>query len=265
MAELVDERERDRAIARYGQLEERFAALGGYAAESEAARICANLGLEDRILNQPLRTLSGGQRRRIELARILFAASEAGAGGNSGTTLLLDEPTNHLDIPSCEALEEALQDFPGTVIMVSHDRYLLNKLADQLLYLDGEGNCTAFDGTYEEFEISQEAPKELQPAAKPALPKPKAVPDAPEKPNSNGQKFSKNELAKLRNRCEFLEQEIQRIEALIESNTRQLSDPDVARDFVQFKQLTDQHEDLSTKLSQLYQDWEKSLKLLETT
>ena len=148
--------------------------------------------------------------------------------------------------------------------MVSHDRYLLNKLADQILYLDGEGTCITFDGTYEEFAISQEAPKELQPATKPVLPTPKEAPAAPEKPSSNGQKFSKNELAKLKSRCEFLEQEIQRIEGLIESNTSQLSDPDVARDFVQFKQLTDRHEDLSTQLSQLYQEWEKSLKVLES-
>ena len=129
-----------------------------------------------------------------------------------------------------------------------------------ILFLDGEGTCTAFEGTYEEFAVSQEAPKELQTPTKPALPTPKEVSAAPEKPSSNGQKFSKNELAKLKGRCEFLEQEIQRIESLIESNTSQLSDPEVARDFVQFKQLTDRHEDLSTELSQLYQEWEKSLK-----
>ena len=200
-------------------------------------------------------SLSGGEKSRLALAKLIFGKAN---------TLLLDEPTNHLDIPSCEALEEALQDFPGTVIMVSHDRYLLNKLADQILFLDGEGTCTAFEGTYEEFAVSQEAPKELQTPTKPALPTPKEVSAAPEKPSSNGQKFSKNELAKLKGRCEFLEQEIQRIESLIESNTSQLSDPDVARDFVQFKQLTDRHEDLSTQLSQLYQEWEKSLKLLES-
>ncbi|MGH3629979.1 MAG: ATP-binding cassette domain-containing protein, partial [Sciscionella sp.] len=69
MAELVDEKRRDAAIRKYGRLEERFGSLGGYAAESEAARICANLGLPDRVLPQALRTLSGGQRRRVELAR----------------------------------------------------------------------------------------------------------------------------------------------------------------------------------------------------
>src|SRR6201995_879777 len=98
MAEVADDAARDRAIRRYGQLEERFAALGGYGAESEAGRICASLGLPDRVLTQQLRTLSGGQRRRVELARILFAASDTGAG--SSTTLLLDEPTNHLDADS---------------------------------------------------------------------------------------------------------------------------------------------------------------------
>ena len=78
MAEVADDATRDRAVRRYGQLEERFAALGGYGAESEAGRICASLGLPERVLTQPLRTLSGGQRRRVELSRILFAASEVG-------------------------------------------------------------------------------------------------------------------------------------------------------------------------------------------
>src|SRR5205807_1275947 len=94
LAEAVDAAERDKLVRRYGNLEDRFAALGGYAAEAEAARICANLSLPERALSQPLRTLSGGQRRRVELARILFSD-----GGDSGV-LLLDEPTNHLDADS---------------------------------------------------------------------------------------------------------------------------------------------------------------------
>ncbi|GAB3507004.1 ABC-F family ATP-binding cassette domain-containing protein [Amycolatopsis cihanbeyliensis] len=136
MAELVDERERDRAIARYGRLEERFAALGGYAAESEAARICANLGLEDRILAQPLRTLSGGQRRRVELARILFTASEASAGGRSGTTLLLDEPTNHLDADSISWLRGYLRNHDGGLVVISHDVDLLADVVNKVWFLD---------------------------------------------------------------------------------------------------------------------------------
>lgn len=136
MSELVDESQRDKAIQRYGKLEERFANLGGYAAESEAARICANLGLAERILEQPLRTLSGGQRRRVELARILFAASEAGAGGKSDTVLLLDEPTNHLDADSISWLRDFLKAHEGGLVVISHDVDLLADVVNKVWYLD---------------------------------------------------------------------------------------------------------------------------------
>ena len=134
MSEVVDDGERDKAIRRYGQLEERFAALGGYAAESEAGRICASLGLADRILTQSLRTLSGGQRRRVELARILFAASESGAG--TDTTLLLDEPTNHLDADSIGWLRDFLKSYSGGLVVISHDVNLLAEVVNRVWFLD---------------------------------------------------------------------------------------------------------------------------------
>ena len=134
MAEVVDDAARDKAIRRYGQLEEQFASLGGYAAESEAGRICASLGLPDRVLTQPLRTLSGGQRRRVELARILFAASDAGSG--SATTLLLDEPTNHLDADSIGWLRSFLQNHTGGLVVISHDVDLLADVVNRVWFLD---------------------------------------------------------------------------------------------------------------------------------
>jgi ATPase subunit of ABC transporter with duplicated ATPase domains len=134
MAEVADDAERDRAVRRYGRLEERFAALGGYVAESEAGRICANLGLPERVLTQPLRTLSGGQRRRVELARILFAASDTGAG--SATTLLLDEPTNHLDADSLGWLREFLQGHAGGLVVISHNVDLLADVVNKVWFLD---------------------------------------------------------------------------------------------------------------------------------
>ncbi|NEW32018.1 ABC-F family ATP-binding cassette domain-containing protein [Nocardia cyriacigeorgica] len=135
MAEVADEAERDRAVRKYGRLEERFSALGGYVAESEAARICNSLGLPDRVLGQPLRTLSGGQRRRIELARILFAASD-GSGGRSDTILLLDEPTNHLDADSITWLRGFLQNHEGGLIVISHDVELLADVVNKVWFLD---------------------------------------------------------------------------------------------------------------------------------
>ncbi|HET8590071.1 MAG TPA: ABC-F family ATP-binding cassette domain-containing protein [Nakamurella sp.] len=134
MAELAEGPERDAAVARYGRIEERFSALGGYAAEAEAAKICHNLGLPDRVLGQQMRTLSGGQRRRVELARILFAAAdEAGSGA---VQLLLDEPTNHLDADSIGWLRDFLKTFNGGLVIISHDVDLLAAVVTKVWFLD---------------------------------------------------------------------------------------------------------------------------------
>src|SRR5688572_4390238 len=122
----------DRLIRRYGQLEDQFAGLGGYAAEAEAARICANLGLPDRVLAQTIGTLSGGQRRRIELARILFQNS----GQNGKGILLLDEPTNHLDQDSITWLRGYIANHKGGLIVISHDVDLLEAVVNRVWYLD---------------------------------------------------------------------------------------------------------------------------------
>nr|WP_221219358.1 ABC-F family ATP-binding cassette domain-containing protein [Prauserella isguenensis] len=153
MAELVDDGERDKAVRKYGRLEERFSSLGGYAAESEAARICANLGLEERILDQPLQTLSGGQRRRVELARILFAASESGAGGKSGTMLLLDEPTNHLDADSISWLRGFLKAHEGGLVVISHDVDLLDEVVNKVWFLDAtRGELDAYNMNWKRYQ-----------------------------------------------------------------------------------------------------------------
>ncbi|HEY0694700.1 MAG TPA: ABC-F family ATP-binding cassette domain-containing protein, partial [Kribbella sp.] len=123
----ADERTREKGMRRYERAEADLHAAGGYAAESEAARIAANLGLPDRVLGQPLGTLSGGQRRRVELARILFAQAE---------TLLLDEPTNHLDADSIVWLRDFLKTYAGGVIMISHDVNLLDETVTRVFHLD---------------------------------------------------------------------------------------------------------------------------------
>ncbi|MGB3605278.1 MAG: ABC-F family ATP-binding cassette domain-containing protein [Gordonia sp. (in: high G+C Gram-positive bacteria)] len=134
MEKATDDKFRDRAINKYARLEERFGTLGGYVAEADAARICNSLGLPDRVLAQPMKTLSGGQRRRIELARILFGASDG--SGKSDTTLLLDEPTNHLDADSITWLRSFLQNHEGGVIVISHDVELLADVVNRVWFLD---------------------------------------------------------------------------------------------------------------------------------
>lgn len=122
----------DAAMRKYGSLTDRFTALGGYAAEAEAATIASNLGLPDHILAQPLKTLSGGQRRRIELARILFSDAD---------TMILDEPTNHLDADSVVWLREFLKGYRGGVIVISHDVVLVEETVNRVFYLDANRSC----------------------------------------------------------------------------------------------------------------------------
>jgi len=117
----------DRAMRAYVRAEEAFLAAGGYAAEAEAAQLAAGLGLPDRVLAQPLETLSGGQRRRVELARILAAGHD---------TLLLDEPTNHLDADSVGWLRGFLARYPGGLVLISHDVELLAATVNRVFHLD---------------------------------------------------------------------------------------------------------------------------------
>jgi ATPase subunit of ABC transporter with duplicated ATPase domains len=123
----VDEVERSDAMRRYDRAQAEFLALDGYAAEAQAAAVAAGLGITERTLGQPLRTLSGGQRRRVELARILFGES---------TTLLLDEPTNHLDADSIVWLRGFLAAHKGGLVIISHDVGLLDSVVNRVLHLD---------------------------------------------------------------------------------------------------------------------------------
>ena len=116
-----------RAMERYVRLDQEFTNQGGWAANAEAAQIAHSLGLPDRVLGQSLDTLSGGQRRRVELARVLFSGADV---------LLLDEPTNHLDHDSVLWLRDWIKTFPGGVMVISHDAALLGETVNQVFYLD---------------------------------------------------------------------------------------------------------------------------------
>ena len=138
-----DTRARDRAIKRFSGLQERFELAGGYRAESEAKRIAAGLGIPADGLTRPLAGLSGGERRRVELARVLLSQAE---------TLLLDEPTNHLDADAKRWLAEFLAAFPGGILVVSHDLPLLDRDITGVLALDpATASVDTYKGTYTQF------------------------------------------------------------------------------------------------------------------
>ena len=114
-------------IAKFSKAEDDFASKGGYAAESEARSIAAGLGLKPDRLNLPIHVLSGGERRRVELTRILFAGSDM---------LLLDEPTNHLDVDAKTWLLGFMRDYRGALLVISHDLDLLDEAITRVLHLD---------------------------------------------------------------------------------------------------------------------------------
>ena len=137
---------RDRLIRRSSRLEEEFTVRGGYAAEAEARRFGASLGIADDEMAQPVATMSGGQRRRVELARILFADTDV---------MLLDEPTNHLDLDAKAWLVSFLGEYRGGLLVVSHDLPLLDAAITSIVHLEG-GRFDHYRGSFSEYLVERE-------------------------------------------------------------------------------------------------------------
>ena len=143
----MEERADERSVNRYSRAEEIFRANGGYAAESEARAIGAGLGLDATRMDGPIGVLSGGERRRVELSRILFAGSDV---------LCLDEPTNHLDVDAKEWLLGFLRGYRGALLVISHDLDLLDEAITRVLHLDrptedATGHIFEYRGTYSQY------------------------------------------------------------------------------------------------------------------
>jgi ATP-binding cassette subfamily F protein 3 len=210
-----------------------------------------------------VRDLSGGEKGRLALGKLIYSRVNV---------LVLDEPTNHLDIPSREALEEALSAYEGTIITISHDRYFLDRVATQILALDGLGGAEHYDGDYTEYhdwklgirdsaaveEVDQEnlvsvvpvlgsAPvEEVQPV------KTKAKP-APKKP---GIKLVKKKKTETRT-PELVESEIAQAESRLNEISQQMGTPEVARDAERLISLNDEYQQTEARLKNLYEEWDR--------
>ena len=146
----------ERNITRFTDAQERFEISGGYAAESEVRRLVDGLGLRPDRLDLHIGALSGGERRRLELARILFAGSDM---------LLLDEPTNHLDADARDWLLKFLRAYRGALMVISHDLDLLDEAITRVVHLDREaeeasGEIVEYRGTYSQYLVARERDEE---------------------------------------------------------------------------------------------------------
>jgi len=140
----------ERLLSRYARLQEKYEQARGYACETDARRILSGLGFNPAQFSQPVESFSGGQKTRIKLARLLAARPDC---------LLLDEPTNHLDTGSVEWLEEYLASYPGTLLVVSHDRMLLEKVATRIIEVRNS-RLYSFPGNYSNY-LKQRAGQDL--------------------------------------------------------------------------------------------------------
>ena len=186
--------------------------------------------------------LSGGERARIAILKLMLS------GANM---LLLDEPTNHLDISSCEALENALLDYDGTLFIISHDRYLINKLADRIYYLTPDG-VKEYRGSYDAYALAAE--NTVQTKAEDKLQKTEKVNDYKLK------KERESERRKLNTKVTRAEAEIERLDALIEEKTKELSG---LTDYQKAMELSNEIEELRTQQEQTMQTWEEASLALE--
>jgi ATP-binding cassette subfamily F protein uup len=185
-------------------------------------------------LDQPVSRLSGGERARVLIANLMLEPADV---------LLLDEPTNDLDIPTLEILEESLLEFPGALVLVTHDRYLLDRVSSIVLGLDGRGGTQAF-ADYSQWETWQEARKQK---AKPVR---EAAVKAPA-PSS-----AKKKLSYLDSReFETIEQRIAEAEQAVEAKRAALEDPSVMKDGRLLEQTYREMEEARNAVDALYQRW----------
>ncbi|MGE0885747.1 MAG: ABC-F family ATP-binding cassette domain-containing protein [Blastocatellales bacterium] len=198
---------------------------------------------------KPVAALSGGEKGRLALAKLIYSRVNV---------LVLDEPTNHLDIASCEALEDALNDYDGTIITVSHDRYFLDRIATQILAFtekNGETQVEYFDGGYTEFYEAHHntlAQQQAREAEARSAEKAARKAEAPKQNKTNKSRQKAPAAAEI-------EADIHLAEAELQELARQLSTEEVARDKDRLFELTEQYQTQEARIAGLYQAWEAAL------
>lgn len=243
-------RELDELLSSYSRLTHQFELEGGYACRSEVVGVLKGLGFEEEDFSRKIGTLSGGQKTRVALGRLLLSNPDI---------ILLDEPTNHLDITSKEILEQALNEYTGTVLYVSHDRYFINQTATRILELVNQ-TFVNYIGNYDYYLEKKE---ELTAAyATPAADQ--TVPQNTTESTPSDSKLSwqeqkelqakerkrKNELKKTEDRIAVLEERNVEIDEL-------MTQEEVYSNSVKCQELALEKDANNTELEELYEKWEE--------
>ena len=231
---------------RAGQLESEFAELNGWEAESDASKLIQGLGLSEDILYSQMSTLSGNEKVKVLLGQALF--------GNPDI-IMLDEPTNHLDLSTKEVLEDALAEFGGTIILVSHDRYLLNKVASRIIEIKHD-EVNSYEGNFDAYSEAVNAARQLKMQSEAEIKR--AEEEKAYKENKAKQYRSKEQRAadaQKRNRIRELEKEIEDTEVLIFELENAISDPGIASDYSKMSEKCKELEEAKTALDQKMDEW----------
>jgi ATP-binding cassette subfamily F protein 3 len=210
--------------------------------EQSIRDLLGRFGLSKDQVNQRVGELSGGERSRAALAKLVASGANV---------LVLDEPTNHLDLWAREALEDALAGYEGTVIVVSHDRYFLNRAVDQLVVFEAPGRTVIVHGNYDTYErmAALQAPFVPAPTARPV--RPVSAKPAGTRPK---RRFPYRKV-------EHLEREITKCESHLRELEQLMADPDLYRDGERVKSVTKDFETSKAELARLYEHWEEAVEL----
>jgi ATP-binding cassette subfamily F protein 3 len=213
-----------------------------------------------------IRDLSGGEKGRLALAKVIYSGVNV---------LVLDEPTNHLDIPSREALEEALEAYEGTIVTISHDRFFLDRVATQILALDGQGNIEHYNGDYTEYHdwkagrtsgsaIQSATPDEdssngSEGKSAPKIPTSKISKVKTEKKSGEpAAESTRVKIIKKPRSAEIVEAEISDLEARLATLSEEMTRPDVARDITRLVKVNDEYQKAEARLAELMDEWERA-------
>jgi ATP-binding cassette, subfamily F, member 3 len=217
------------------------------ATEQAMRDLLGRFGLVGDQVNQTVEKLSGGERSRAALARLV---------AQGVNVLVLDEPTNHLDLWACDALEQALLDFDGSAIVVSHDRYFLNRVVDVLIALEGDGRTQVIFGNYDTYERMSALKDEPAKPRKDSAPKP-----AGERSEPVGSRKEKRKRRFPYRKVDELEADIAAEEERLLELERLLASSELYRDGEKVKETTQAFEETKAELRQLYEHWEEAIEL----